>query len=126
MILDHGSVFCVTPYDQPPLPPINNDRDKVKPTIIVLYLPSLDCSCMNLLGLSRFLFLLSFHYPNINICVLNTNSSHPVVTHSIHVVSLGSCRACFLQVGMQSRTRHFFAKCTVLPTCTSHRTSPNS
>jgi hypothetical protein len=27
MILDHGSVFCATPYDQPPLPPINNDID---------------------------------------------------------------------------------------------------
>jgi hypothetical protein len=83
-ILVYESVFCVTLYDQ--TPPIN-DWNKLKPTIILLYLQSADCSCMYLLGLLRFLFLLSFHYPNINICVLNTNSSHPVVTHSIHVVS---------------------------------------
>lgn len=111
---DIGSRKCILCYTIRPNPaPPLNDWNKLKPTIILLYLQSADCSCMYLLGLLRFLFLLSFQYPNI--CVLNTNSSRPLVTHSIHVVSVGLCRACFLQVGGQSMTRHFFAKCTVLP-----------
>ena len=100
-------VYFVLHYTTRPPPPIN-DWNKLKPTIILLYLQSADCSCMYLLGLLRFLFLLSFQY--LNICVLNTNSSRPVVTHSIHVVSFGLCCACFLQVGGQSMTRHFFCK----------------